>query len=89
MAQDSLNVVYLFPTDANGEEKIPPIPLTLKPDGSVDLGMVDTELRETWEQLGVSNMLGSGMVFPSDGEAFLRALLRIANPCLRIRSSAH
>ena len=82
-----LNAVYLFRVDGNGNEVGSPIHIGLCADGSADLALIPSALRETWLVNGVSTSRGLEVVMPKDGERFLSALLQSTNGYRRFRTS--
>ncbi len=82
-----LSAVYLFCLNGNGEEVGEPIKIGLLTNGTADLSMIPSGLRETWNNDGISDALGLIAVYPKNGEAFLRALLLRSNGYERYRSS--
>lgn len=85
--ESSIEVIYMFRVDGEGEEIGEPIAITLLPDGSADISHIPSALRETWETMGIRTLGGFGFVKPNDGKAFLLALLQSTTGYSRFRRS--
>ncbi len=81
--------VYYFPLDKEMEEGEPVKVSLVERDGRLvaDLSGLPEALRRTLEMRGVPDALHRESVLPTDGPAFLAALLRESNAYRRFRSS--
>jgi len=83
---ETLEHVYYFPIDGQGNEVGEPVKIGLNADGSADLSGLPKEMRETYEAWGVPDELHNNRIFLKQGEQFLMALLRMTNGYVRFRS---
>lgn len=82
---DSLKRIYHFPINEKGEEIGEPIPVVLQADGSADISLMPENLRKHYLNFGVPDELHQSAIFPTDGERFMKALLREVNGYRRFR----
>lgn len=89
MKETSPTAVYYFPLDKEMEEGDPIEVSLVERDGRLiaDLSRLPDTLRRTLEARGVPDALHRESVLPTDGSAFLVALLRESNAYRRFRSS--
>jgi hypothetical protein len=80
-------VIYFFDTDEMGREVGDPAPVRLADDGTVDLSALPPTVCLALQTFGVMDERRDRLVFPKDGELFLRALLAGSGRALRFRSS--
>lgn len=81
--------VYYFPLNQEMEEGSPIEVSLVEREGRLvaDLSKLPEALRRTLETRGAPDALHRGSVLPTDGPAFLAALLRESNAYRRFRSS--
>lgn len=77
--------IFYFEIDGLGNETAA-FPITLSKEGVADLSALPAMLQDTLKTTGVMTTGSERSFFPSDGSAFLDALLTSANPYFRFRS---
>lgn len=87
MSSLSMKRIYYFPINERGEE-LEAIPIDLSDEGAVDLSALPKAVRDGLERFGVKDVLRPDPLFPKDGAAFLRTLLRSAGAYARFRQTS-
>jgi|GEM_PF-1332699 len=82
--KERLTVVYWITIDDAGNET-GSYAITLRPDGQADLSQLPADIKDTLETFGSYDKLSNRLLFPKDGEFFLKTLLANSNAYQRVR----
>lgn len=69
-------IIHIRLLDGQGNMTSEPAPISVMADGSADLSALPEEFRKTLEALGVKDEIGNARVFPSEGERFIKLLMK-------------